>query len=217
MTLPALINKTQDNINRNRLKREYSLFQQAFQQISAENDFAFKNALSQCQNTGKTQHACLKNLFKQKLKTAADCDKNNGTNLGKCFVQHKDVRFLNGNPANSGKGGGYFNSNTTSGLVLDDGSSVSLWLDSTECTAFKENNIQRCAFLVIDVNGPKLKPNTWGKDLFLFFIYADKIVPADKSNTDACLGDGDECDGYSDDCEAGKNYGLTCASKYLFE
>lgn len=68
------------------------------------------------------------------------------------------------------------------------------------------------------MNGPRQKPNTWGKDLFLFFIYSNRIVPADGKNTDnACYGQDDECEGYKDDCGVGTNYGMTCASKYLYK
>ena len=113
----------------------------------------------------------------------------------------------------------YFNSNVTSGLVLDDGASAAFSLDSSSCSnPFTQGKV-RCGFMVIDVNGAKQRPNTWGKDLFLFFIYQNQIMPADAKSTDnSCYGSNDaECSGYKDDCETGTNYGLTCASKYLFK
>lgn len=214
MTLPTVLNNAGDRVNINKLKREYSLFQQAFQQIAAENDVEFKNGISHCAGTSNG-HACLKNVFKAKLKTTADCDMNYGANLSKCFVAQADAKLLNGNPSS---GPGYFNSNHTSGLILDDGSSAAFWLDTSNCDASISKNGVRCGFIVIDVNGPRQNPNTWGKDLFLFFIYSNRIVPADGNNTDnACYGQDDECEGYKDDCGAGTNYGMTCASKYLYK
>ena len=202
--MPTLINNINNKANINKLKREYSLFQQAFQQISADNDLEFKNAVADCPNS--TKHACLKDIFKSKLKTVADCDSNDGDNLGKCFVQDKDAKKLNGESVPLYAG--YFNQNTTSGLVLDDGASAAIWLDAMDCTNALSSVKQRCGWFVIDVNGPQKRPNTWGKDLFLFFLYADQIMPADENTTDYA--------NYRDDCETGTNYGLTCASKYLF-
>ena len=205
MTMPTLINNINNKANINKLKREYSLFQQAFQQIAADNDLEFKNAVADCPDS--TKHACLKDIFKSKLKTVADCDSNDGDNLGKCFVQDKDAKKLNGEAVPLSAG--YFNQNTTSGLVLDDGASAAIWLDAMDCTNALSSVKQRCGWFVIDVNGPQKRPNTWGKDLFLFFLYADQIMPADENTTDYA--------NYRDDCETGTNYGLTCASKYLFK
>ena len=205
LTMPTLINNINNKANINKLKREYSLFQQAFQQIAADNDLEFKNAVADCPNS--TKHACLKDIFKSKLKTVADCDSNDGDNLGKCFVQDKDAKKLNGESVPLYAG--YFNQNTTSGLVLDDGASAAIWLDAMDCTNALSSVKQRCGWFVIDVNGPQKRPNTWGKDLFLFFLYADQIMPADENTMDYA--------NYRDDCETGTNYGLTCASKYLFE
>ena len=217
MTLPTVISKVDRKININRLKREYSVFQQAFQKIAAENDADFKNALSVC-NDSSNRHACLKNIFKAKLSTVVDFDTNSGENLSKCFVPQSEVKQLNGKPVDSKYNGGYFNNNGTSGLVLNDGASASFWLDSNQCTTSLSPDLNRCGFIVIDVNGPVGKPNTWGKDLYLFFINSDKIKPADASTADgSCSEEGDDIVCFQDDCEVGTNYGMTCAGKYLFE
>ncbi|MBP3923999.1 type II secretion system protein [bacterium] len=211
MTMPVILNKIDDRANINKLRREYSLFQQAFQQIAAENDLEFKNGISHCAGlSGVERNTCLKDVFKPKLKIIADCDTNSGTNLSKCFVPQAETKQLNGKPA----GYYYFNGNLTSGLLLEDGSSVAIHLDSADCNIL----LNRCGFIVIDVNGPKRKPNTWGKDLFLFFVFSNKIVPADGNNIDnGCYGQDDECEGYKDNCGTGSNYGTTCASKYLYK
>ena len=221
MTLPTVVNNIQNKENINKLKREYSIMQQAFQKIAAENDANFKNALAVCANASN-KHACLKNIFKAKLNTINDCDINNGENLSKCFVSQADAKQLNGKPVKSSAG--YFNNNTTSGLVLNDGSSVAFWLDDTNCitdyAVLTPASMERCGWIVIDVNGPSARPNTWGKDIFLFFIYSKRILPADPKYTgDTCNGlDEDiECVPGADDCGAGINYGLTCSYKYLYE
>lgn len=216
MTMPTVINNLQNKANINKLKREYSVIQQAFQRIAAENDADFKNALSVCSDNSSDKEACLKNIFKAKLNVIQECDKNNGENLSKCFVPQAEAKQLNGKPVSIG--GGYFNNDTTSGLVLNDGASLAFWLDTVNCNSYLNPVKHRCGWVVVDVNGPNSNPNTWGRDLFLFFIFANQIMPADASATDyACSGEGDEKVCYKDDCGVGTNYGLTCASKYLYE
>lgn len=180
----------------------------------AENDIDFKNAISMCQSNTPAGHACLKNVFKEKLNTLKDCDINNGVNLSKCFVCQADAKQLNGKPVKSSAG--YFNNNKTSGLVLNDGASAAFWLDTIDCNSSLHPHKQRCGWIVMDANGPNGKSNTWGKDLYLFFIFTNQIMPADaKSTDDSCTEDNESC--YQNDCGTGTNYGLTCASKYLYE
>lgn len=66
-------------------------------------------------------------------------------------------------------------------MILIDG--LTLWLRDnydatylTECegTSFGVKNI--CGFLWLDVNGDK-QPNTFGKDIFIFYIMKDRILP----------------------------------------
>ena len=213
MTHPSIINKIENKVNINKLKKEYSLFQQVFQKIAAENDADFKNAISVCTDSSN-RHACLKNIFKEKLHTIKDCDVNSGANLSKCFVPQAEAKQLNGKPVSSGAG--YFNNNGTSGLVLNDGTSIAFWLDTVECNSTLHPTKQRCAWFVVDVNGSNKRPNTWGKDLYLFFIFSNQIMPADAKSADGSL-DEDGKEGYQDDCGVGTNYGITCASKYLYE
>ncbi len=208
MTLPTFINKTQDRINRNRLKREYSLYQQAFNKIIAENDIDFRNAIMECVSNNSSGHKCIKDSFKAKMKVVADCDSNSGQNSGKCFVPQAKARQLNGKIVS--QNAGYFNNDQTSGFVLDDGSSVAFWLDDKNCGM--NYGQLRCGWFVVDVNGANGNPNQWGKDLFLFFITPTRIMPADSKFTDNANNNG-----FVDDCEVGTNYGLTCASKYLYK
>ena len=67
---------------------------------------------------------------------------------------------------------------------------------------FEDKNI--CGTLMYDVNGKK-GPNVWGKDVFGFNIYPDKLEP---------LGDGEDNVIIEADC-SGQGTGLYCSSYYL--
>lgn len=204
LTISSVIQNSNQIIYINKLKKEYSLLQQVFQIIVLENNSEFTNALAECPNK---DHACLKNLFKAKLNVVADCDTNGGKYLSKCFVSQSKAKQLNGKIVDGYAG--YFNSNNTAGLILNDSSSMSFWLDSIRCDFTLSRTTNRCGWLVVDVNGPNKNPNTWGKDLYLFFIFSNKISPAIDKITDYA--------NYKDDCGTGTNYGLTCAGKFLYK
>ncbi len=200
MTMPTLINNINNKANINKLKREYSLLQQAFQQIAADNDLEFKNAIADCPNAnGTKRNACLKDIFKSKLKTVADCDSNDGDNLGKCFVKRSNVKSLTGysvpfsmDPFRD----------SDSGMILDDGASIAMQLDYADCTSSLSDEKRRCGRLVVDVNGPKQNPNTLGKDIFFFELYKDKIVAP------ICVGYG---------CDSLETQSMYKASEYLLK
>ena len=176
------------------LKEDYSIMMQVHNQIASENG-EFKQGLEHCVNG---DNICLKNAFKNKLKKVKECEDNSSGN--KCFVENNSVKNLNGSAA----GTLFFNGDRTSGLMLANGSAVAFWNDSPECkNSFNGND--ECGWFTIDVNGDK-KPNTWGKDIYLFHIYNSTIKPCCKEGTKSM----DKTP--LDDCE---NLGYGCASKYL--
>ena len=198
ITMPALINKTQMMEYKSRLKKSYSVLLQAHNLISTENG-GFQYAVASCETK---QHYCLKNLFKKYIKNAKDCDLNSDEN-NNCFVKHTQAKKLNGENA----GYSFFNNDVTASLALADGTAISFYLDKPNCTFIATPTApERCGWAVVDVNGIN-PPNTWGKDLYLFFIYPNFIKPAK---------DGEPPHFYSNDCNK-DGYGLTCASEYLLK
>jgi type II secretory pathway pseudopilin PulG len=202
VTIPALMHDFQDAEFKSKLKKEYSVMSQAYQELAFDNGGQFADSISGC---SEYENSCLKDVFKQKLKWVKECDTNADPNLGSCFVSQDNVKYLNGHSANSY----YFNGNDTAGLILNDGASIAFSLNSRECASLSSpNRSDRCAFLVFDVNGPNLKPNAWGRDLYVFIIFAKVISPGGVGIIDTMVAD-------ADDCNTGTNRGYTCASKYI--
>lgn len=202
LVIPALNNKVQSMELINKMKKEYSVISSAYQLIKNDNGNEFTGALFGC--TNDSDHACLKNVFKQKLSYIQDCD-SNATTLNLCFIDQASVKYLNGNLATNNY---FFNGNSTAGLILKDGASLAFWIDSKDCTnGNSPSRSDRCGWLTIDVNGIK-PPNTWGKDIYLFVIYANVIKPSAYGVIETSIVS-------ADDCETGSNYGYTCAAKYL--
>jgi len=197
ITIPTLMNKTQDAEFKNAMKKQYSGLSQAYQQLKMDNDGDFVSAISACSNS-----VDLKNLFKTKFISSKDCD-SDSTSPGACFPAQAKVKWLNGNSASSW----YFNNDSTSGLILSDGTTFAFYLESPTCAMNNSPNYSnRCGWLTVDVNGLK-PPNTWGKDIYLFFIFYDAIRPSIGGSTDSVVS--------TDDCGTGTNKGYTCSSKYL--
>ena len=102
--------------------------------------------------------------LKPHISYAKDCG--SGSN---CY-QSKGVYLLNG--------GSHTDYNTDSRyykFVLSDGSVMWFNTFSGNCS-FKYDNENLCAQFFYDVNGDK-KPNTAGKDIFLFFITPNGVIP----------------------------------------
>lgn len=198
MTIPNLLKNTGNSEYKNKLLKEYSVISQVFQQLLSENGGQFDTALSGC-----FSNTCLKNLFRDKLLYSKDCDLNNGGNVGICFPAQSNIKFLNTTSADAS----YFNNNATSGLLLNDGASLAFWRDDSTCKSSASSGYtNRCGWFTLDVNGLKA-PNTWGRDLYLFFIFSDAIRPASPGVAEVTA---------SDDCLIGTNTGFTCASKYIY-
>lgn len=198
LTIPALIQSVQDNEFKNKMKKEYSVLSQAFGLIKNENNDSFIEALGSCTNPS----ICISEVFKQKLSYLKQCDSNDGANLNECFPSLDKIKFLNGSPANDM----YIGNSYTEGLVLTDGTSLALELGNSNCSDTTGAYSNNCGWITVDVNGTN-PPNTWGRDLYIFQVYADAIRPcAPVQSAPSWLN--------YDDCLKNQT-GWTCSSKYL--
>lgn len=196
LTIPPLLNQSQDREFRSQMSKEYSVLTQAHNAIKAENGSQFVDSILSCIPNNAAGHTCLKDLYKDKYAFIKECDANSV--YGNCFAPRASVKYLNGNANN-----GWFLNSDTAAIVLKDGASLMFYLDrTTNCT-----NSNRCGWVTIDVNGAK-NPNVWGRDVYLFFIYPDIIRPSIAGVIEPAYAT-------ADDCNTGTNLGLTCASKYL--
>lgn len=91
--------------------------------------------------------------------------------------------------------------NGGSSLVTADGMAYLFGLVSPECS-FSGTDI--CGALFVDVNGPKKNPAKMGRDIFIFFVAKQGIIPFldENDETNNCTTDQD---------------GLNCATKVLNE
>lgn len=203
ITIPALMNRTQDKEFKTKMKKEYSVLSEAFQSLKNDYGDSIIDAFADCPHP-EAPDRCLKDTFKQKLSYWQECETDNFPE-GVCVVPYTDITRLNGDA----HGGLYFDGSEST-LNLNDGSSVTFVGNSLTCqwALNASTYTNACGMAVLDVNGLK-KPNTIGKDIYLFFIMADVLRPASVSSLETSVTGG------SDDCNTGTNRGYSCASKYL--
>ncbi len=198
MTIPAVMNKTQDLEFKTALKKTYSMLSQAHVQIANDGGGLYADAISHC----SAYSNCWADVYKKYLSFAKTCDGGSVEDI--CFPNHSDIKYLMGSTVSINFG---LSPNADSGAVLKDGISLIFSLDNPLCNTVSNNVSNECGWITVDVNGLK-KPNTWGKDIYIFFISNEKVIP----NSASIGGVG----GVGDDCGVGENYGQTCAAKYLF-
>lgn len=196
MTIPTLMQNIQNEEFKTKMRKEYAVLSQAHQLIKTETGGGFENSLTGC--ISGSYNICLKDVFKSKLSVIKDCD-NDLTQSNECFSSVSNVKFLRG----SSSGTTYF-SYPTASLVLKDGSSVAFLLQSTTCRDPGTSYDNGCGWIRLDVNGLK-GPNTWGKDIYVFYLFSDVIRPSIPNVTSPST---------TDDCISNGN-GWTCSSKYL--
>lgn len=152
MTIPALMNATQDREFINAWKEDYSLINQATMQIKADNGGTLVGAFPST--------ATQMTLFADKLKNVGIC------NSGSCQINPKTSVYATIQLAN-----GSIIGTAATATILDNGSCA---YNGWGLANFGQNI---CAEFYVDVNGNK-PPNIAGRDVFWLGIGADKIFPA---------------------------------------
>lgn len=174
VTMPVLTGKYQERTTVTRVKKFYSMMSQALNFAIAEHGtvdtWEYYDSGDAFSKQSSIEFA---EYFKKYLKITKDCGPNPG-----CLAS-KEIRYLNG-----GKWSNYDNSNHYK-MILADG--TYLWLRNhyihcTESDGIIPGKENTCGLLWIDVNG-KNQPNTFGKDVFAFYIKKDRITP----NPDPCV------------------------------
>lgn len=188
ITIPTLMNSTQNAEFINKMKKEHSILSQAQQALIADYG-SFPDAISDC-----TTFQCVVEKLATKLSYIKEC-----TTSGDCMVA-SGAKYLNGTDASS------IVSASNNGLVLKDGTTFVIYIDSYNCTASYSAYIgqanNECGWVLVDVNGLK-KPNQFGKDIYSFRMFANSIRPTNDSGNSV------------GDCTSGST-GTTCAYKYLY-
>jgi len=140
------------------LKKVYSEFNYATQQIMANNSNSLKGLFS-------TSDAMV-NQYCKYMKCSQICTAGN-TVSGGCFNAQASMKMLNSQAFNFDP-----TQNTVSGFMLVDGSLVYVWAPSGQtgaCTYSSNGLTTICGTITIDVNGFKA-PNIMGRDIFNFWV-----------------------------------------------
>lgn len=195
MTIPSLVQKIQDYQYIGKLKKNFSALAQAQEKLVEANG-TFTSAMATCSTNN-----CFKNLFAKNFSYSLDCPT---SPAGVCFPANSAMKYLNGTSIGGNNWG------TTAwadaGFITNDGTGIVFKLVSNQCQsgAFPPY-IDNCGFIVMDVNNIN-PPNTWGKDIYVFFVFANTIKPGAFYDDNTI----------KDSCGTGTNKGYSCASKYLY-
>jgi len=208
MTLPALINKTQDKQFKTAFKKQYSTFAQAMQRVYAEDGSTYEHV----EWIQMPKFFCSIQKAQKVLKSGIDCSK----------VQNDNYSGTDEWPATGGeywhKNGEWFDKQGNPQTLNSGYWPMSYLLPDGALVVYNCSNQ-----IFVDVNGYK-KPNTIGKDIFFFVVVSKNMVPTiiPKSNSirpNACTISGSNTtpiltpDNYKDDCLNGT--GLGCSLLYL--
>lgn len=182
MTLPSLIQDHREKETVAKLKKTYSILNQAL--ASAINDTG--TTVDQWDLEGgdspNGSQVLVDNYFKPYFKIADDCSK-----LKSCIGSQK-YKYLNGTEHIS-----YKEQDRYKHLLLADGTLVIFHVSSgfVRCGTDAINVYSSCADIFVDTNGYYKGPNQFGKDFFTFEVKKNKIIPSgtileDKTFSNAC-------------------------------
>ena len=166
MTMPTLINQTNEKETVVKLKKVYSILQNAYKMAELENS-EITNWYSSS-GTQKDNMAIFYNNLKPYLKIAKDCGDKSG-----CLTEGP-IKTLDGRDY-----GDYNNTPNEYKFILTDGTTMWFyWSGGNACTP----DTDECGNIKVDINGKKGK-YAFGRDVFIFVITPKGIVPAGMRGT----------------------------------
>ena len=188
MTIPTLMNNTNEQELIVATKKAYSVFSQVYQRMFADNGEIYPQTLGSS-NAEATKS--LGDMFAKYLNTQKVCGQANGD----CWSSQNGgvYKYFDGRDWYNWNG-----SNQWYVMRLNDGMSVGVY---GYFQYFEAGNSELLKYIFgqifVDVNGDK-GPNTLGKDVFTFRISKYGVVPVgspeDSSATlDTCVTDGETC------------------------
>lgn len=206
ITIPSLMQKTQEQEFKTAWKKEYSTMTNAFMQVLNDNGGSVNGLCSS--GTQTVDQECFFSMFTQKLKVQKYCKY--GTAQGNCWHKNNVAKNLGGGEDHAT----HYNWAQTAAILNDGTFIASYWWDSG-CDANLDNGSSRpfCTYFIIDVNGNK-QPNTQGKDIFMIYFDKDNSFPSGVQGEYAF--DNMALNG----CSSAQNTimsGFGCSAKYLKE
>lgn len=196
MTLPVVMNNTNNKANVTAMKKAYSILSQATINVTNEYPIEYWDMTTSSLSTTEE----IFNYYKPYLKIAKDC----GCAIRALGCWSKTpTKTLNGSVYRYGhaEGIGY----DYCAVRLNDGMNISFdtWYASELGVQFPDEADTDVYFFYVDVNGDK-KPNTFGKDVFQFIVKKGKngVIPAGIGNNSAMCSNSGTSDIAGIDCAA---------------
>ena len=163
MTMPALIQRQNEKATVVKLKKAYSVLENAYRLAKEENgDFSGWFSGTDCVENTKI----FAQTMKKYLKVSQDCGFNPG-----CLPEG-NVKHLDGTDYDFGN---YNQSTTEYRMVLADGTAIMFYLRSYAYLTCK--NDEYCGNIKV-LTGNKNSEYKWGKDFFTFNITHNRIIPS---------------------------------------
>lgn len=193
MTIPVILNNSQDTQFKSAWKKQYSLIEQISKTFLQDNGNTF---------LGVTNYMT---AFLPYLKTVKTCPTASDTEG--CWVPSGQNKYLTtyGGETTAGmpNNGPAKNLGIYPGMILADGTLV-VYMAYWNATCNQYGNV--CGWILFDVNGFD-QPNTIGKDVYGVWVLQDRIVPIGSSTVNALVRD----------CSATNSTGYGCSSVYLLQ
>lgn len=170
LTLPALINSTQNRELQSQLQVAYSELQQGLSRMNADKGYTVNE--SYYPNSGSFY-----NDYKNYFVKIYDCG----------FLKPNEELCMSRTNNHGDTNSGYndtvyktFNGNTLGTVLFDDGQ----FILSNGMLVIIQNNGTQEILLTVDINGKKKKPNRLGQDLFTFQLMNNgKLIPMGANGT----------------------------------
>lgn len=195
MTIPVLIQKTNETQTISKVKKVYSALCGVYQQLIAENgDMASAiNAAPDKWDFSTT--------FSPKMKILKICGANESIDTG-CFP-NAEYKYVNGAGTETN-----FATNGQPTLLTTDGTAYAFSLSNIDCDTHNSANTSSplyntCGSISVDIDGPNKGPTQWGRDLFNFIVTEKGVYPSGYDSTVNCW--------------TGLSVGYNCAYRILTE
>jgi hypothetical protein len=148
------------------VKKFYSTLSQAQLMVISQYGPADQWLFDDTTRSTEASATALAEKIKPYLKVLNECGTRN-----KCMTSSYQIKLLNGSVY-----GSYYTQSIYYKMILNDGSYLWFRTNGSNCLNSDDNTANVCALFWYDTNGEK-SPNTFGKDVFVFFMLKDKIIP----------------------------------------
>lgn len=167
MTIPTLVQNTQEKINVVKLKKMHSTLENAFRMAVMENGTPDNWGIKGMSDPDGAEN--LLNILATQLKLTKNCGRQKG-----CWPSGGYL-YLKGGVYED-----YESSTRNARAILVDGSRILILVHNADCSANYGTSkaLQNtCGEIKVDTNGDK-GPNQWGVDHFFFWVTKDGIIPS---------------------------------------